>query len=47
MGAEIIGYLLIGTDNSAAKIAAQREKVAEEMFHQAVESSSRPTFIAY
>jgi PAS domain S-box-containing protein len=38
MGAEIIGYLLIGTDNSAAKIAAQREKVAEEMFHQAVES---------
>ena len=36
--AEIIGYLLIGTDNSAAKIAAEREKVAEEMFHQAVES---------
>jgi PAS domain S-box-containing protein len=38
---EIIGYLLIGTDNSAAQaamIAAEREKVAEEMFRQAVES---------
>ncbi|MDB5600166.1 MAG: sensor hybrid histidine kinase [Xanthobacteraceae bacterium] len=38
---EIIGYLLIGTDNSAARLvqlAAEREKVAEEMFHQAVES---------
>jgi PAS domain S-box-containing protein len=35
---EIIGYLLVGTDNSAAKIAAEREKIAEEMFHQAVES---------
>jgi PAS domain S-box-containing protein len=39
--AEIIGYLFIGTDNSAAqaaKIAAKREKVAEAMFRQAVES---------
>ena len=38
---EIIGFLLIGTDNSAAqlvKLAAAREKVAEEMFHRAVES---------
>jgi PAS domain S-box-containing protein len=38
---EIIGYLFIGTDNSAAQaamIAAKREKVAEEMFRQAVES---------
>jgi PAS domain S-box-containing protein len=38
---EIIGFLLIGTDNSAAqlvKLAAAREKVAEEMFHQAIES---------
>jgi PAS domain S-box-containing protein len=38
---EIIGYLFIGTDNSAAQaaiIAAKREKIAEEMFRQAVES---------
>jgi PAS domain S-box-containing protein len=38
---EIIGFLLIGTDNSAAqlvKLAAAREKVAEQMFHRAVES---------
>jgi PAS domain S-box-containing protein len=38
---EIIGFLLIGTDNSAAQLvnlAAAREKVAEEMFHRAVES---------
>jgi PAS domain S-box-containing protein len=38
---EIIGFLLIGTDNSATQLvrfAAEREKVAEEMFHQAVES---------
>jgi PAS domain S-box-containing protein len=39
--AEIIGYLFICTDNSAAQaaiVAAKREKVAEEMFRQAVES---------
>jgi PAS domain S-box-containing protein len=39
--AEIIGYLFIGSDNSAAQaaiIAARREKIAEEMFRQAVES---------
>jgi PAS domain S-box-containing protein len=39
--AEIIGYLLIGADNSAAQLAiaaAAREKIAEQMFHQAVES---------
>jgi PAS domain S-box-containing protein len=38
---EIIGYLFIGTDNSAAQaaiVAAKREKIAEEMFRQAVES---------
>jgi PAS domain S-box-containing protein len=38
---EIIGYLFIGADNSAAQaaiIAAKREKAAEEMFRQAVES---------
>jgi PAS domain S-box-containing protein len=38
---EIIGYLFIGSDNSAAQaaiIAAKREKIAEEMFRQAVES---------
>jgi PAS domain S-box-containing protein len=38
---EIIGYLFIGTDNSAAQaaiFAAKREKIAEEMFRQAVES---------
>ena len=39
---EIIGYLIIGTDNSLAKLAAdaaKREKVAQEMFRRAVEAS--------
>ena len=37
----VIGYLLIGTDNSAAQLAitaAAKEKLAQEMFHQAVEA---------
>jgi len=38
---EIVGYLLIGRDDSAAqaaKIAAERERVADEMFRLAVEA---------
>jgi PAS domain S-box-containing protein len=38
---EIVGYLLIGQDDSAAqaaKIAAERERVADEMFRLAVEA---------
>jgi PAS domain S-box-containing protein len=37
----VIGYLLIGADNSAAQLAttaAAKEKLAQEMFHHAVES---------
>jgi PAS domain S-box-containing protein len=37
----VIGYLLIGADNSAAQLAiaaAAKEKLAQEMFHQAVEA---------
>ena len=39
--AEIIGYLIIADDNSAARLAkdaAKREKIAEEMFRLAVEA---------
>ncbi len=39
---EIIGYLIIGTDNSLAQLAAdsaKREKVAQDMFRRAVEAS--------
>jgi PAS domain S-box-containing protein len=38
----VIGYLLIGADNSAAQLAvaaATKEKLAQDMFHQAVEAS--------
>jgi PAS domain S-box-containing protein len=45
---EIIGYLLICTDNSAAQTAsvARKEKAAEEMFRLAVESCPRGMMMA-
>jgi PAS domain S-box-containing protein len=45
---EIIGYLLIGTDNSAARVAsaAGKEKIAEEMFRLAVECCPRGMVMA-